>query len=573
MESNYPVDQRYRLEKLVLTNHELVSVFKYEISHNINRPETLQEVHDVRKQLMGLVQEFVISDFKSRGWFNNPEDRISVQSCYSDYNHLHIRMYYKGNNESGLMDQFNVVGERHGDFKVYQSIAYNDSFSQAFPELFQGTEQEQLREKIFVHSFTFQTSEDCNLNCTYCYQLNKTAARMSFDVAKKCIDDMLSGRYEYINQHNSPALIMEFIGGEPLLEINLTRRIYEYFLDESYRLNHPWFRHHRVSICSNGLLYFDRDVQKFFHDYKERISFNISIDGNRDLHDSARIQPNKEGSYDVDTTAYGHYIETFHEFNPGSKMTLAPSNISHLFDSLVNFINLGFKVIHLNCVFEEGWTVEHARIYYEQLLKIADYIIENDLEKLNVAIFQRMKNSNRLDKRSDSNFCGGTGSMLALAPDGTYYPCIRYMPTSLTSDREALPIGDIYRGINTDPRDQEILDAMAKTTRRSQSNDICFDCPIGMGCAWCSGMNHNVYGTWNKRTMFICDMHKIEVLANVYYWNLLNIKHPEYKLGVHKNNVPDKWALEILSQDQLDFLKLLESRSIISDLDNGGNKS
>ena len=71
----------------------------------------------------------------------------------------------------------------------------------------------------------------------------------------------------YINKFNSPAIIIEFIGGEPLLEIKLTRQIYEYFLKRCYELNHPWFKLHRVSICSNGLQYFDQDVQDFFKDY------------------------------------------------------------------------------------------------------------------------------------------------------------------------------------------------------------------------------------------------------------------------------------------------------------------
>ena len=54
-----------------------------------------------------------------------------------------------------------------------------------------------------------------------------------------------------------------------------------------------------------------------------------------------------------------------------------------------------------------------------------------------------------------------------------------------------------------------------------------------------------------------------ESLANVYYWNLLNIRHPEYELGVRKNNVPEEWAKLILSEDELNELHELEIYSMI----------
>ena len=171
---------------------------------------------------------------------------------------------------------------------------------------------EDINREEYVYNFeTFKHTYIANgiltHNCTYCYQFNKTNMKMSFDIAKKFIDDLLSDKYGYINRYNSPAIIIEFIGGEPLLEINLTRKIYEYFLDRCYELNHPWFKLHRVSICSNGLQYFDDEVQSFFKEYSQNISFNISIDGNKQLHDSCRIQPNGEGSYDIDMMALNHF--------------------------------------------------------------------------------------------------------------------------------------------------------------------------------------------------------------------------------------------------------------------------
>lgn len=316
-----------------------------------------------------------------------------------------------------------------------------------------------------------------------CYQLNKTNMRMDFNTAKKFIDELLADHYGYINRYNSPAIIIEFIGGEPLLEINLTRKIYEYFLDRCYELNHPWFTFHRLSICSNGLQYFDQDVQSFFKDYSQNISFNISIDGNKELHDACRIQPNGEGSYDIDMMALNHFNRNYTP-ERNSKMTLAPQNMKYLFDSVVNFIDNGMTCINLNCIFEEGWDQQTALEEYNQLKKLADYLLDNDLDHLYIAIFNE-RQEDMQSKYSDGNFCGGLGSMLSLRPNGQFYPCIRYMPTSVGDNVQDLCIGHVNTGMIGREEGSEVLGMMDRITRRTQSNDICYECPLSNDCAWC----------------------------------------------------------------------------------------
>ena len=398
-----------------------------------------------------------------------------------------------------------------------------------------------------------------------CYQFNKTKTKMTFNTAKKFIDELLADHYGYLNRYNSPAIILEFIGGEPLLEINLTRKIYEYFLEQTYKLDHPWFKLHRVSICSNGLSYFDKEVQDFFKEYAQNISFNISIDGAKDLHDACRIQPNGEGSYDVDMIALNHYNK-HHTPERNSKMTIAPGNLKYLFDSVVHFIQNGMKTINLNCVFEEGWNETTAKEEYYQLKKLADYIVENNLEHIYLSIFSEKQESiNAIS--FDGNECGGTGAMLSLRPNGQFYPCIRYMPSSVGSNVEDLCIGTIDKGIIGRTQNSEILKKLDNITRRSKTNDICFECPIASNCAGCSALGHTVYGTANKKTTFHCIQHIAETLANVYFWNRLLLAHPDYDLDVRKNNVPPSWAKIILDDDELEELRLIELAAIATKLE------
>lgn len=426
-----------------------------------------------------------------------------------------------------------------------------------------------LQENVYNLETTSHTFISGNLsqhNCRYCYETAKKSIVLDFKIAKNFIDKLLNDEYGYVNRYNSPAIILEFIGGEPLLEIKLTRKIYEYFLDRCYELNHPWFNLHRVSICSNGLQYFEKDVQDFFRDYSSNISFNISIDGNKKLHDTCRVQPNGEGSYDIAISALNHYINNYNS-ERNSKMTLAPSNIKYLYESVVDFINKGMRSINLNCVFEEGWDENTALTEYKELCKLADYIIDNELENIFISIFNE-RAEDTSPKENDNNFCGGLGSMLSIRPNGDFYPCIRFMPSSIGDDNETYKFGNVEDGFNDRESGNELLKEMDMTTRRSQSNDICFNCPIGNSCASCSAVGIEYYDTPFKKTTFSCIQNIAEALANVYYWNKLNITHPEYKLGVRKNNVPDEWALIIIDEDELQKLKLIEIQSMVSTIDN-----
>ena len=94
---------------------------------------------------------------------------------------------------------------------------------------------------VMPREVTFIVTEACNLCCTYCYQHNKSQRVMPFDVAKRCVDVLFeedARNSEYINFHDAHGIILDFIGGEPFLEIDLIDKIVDYFLDKARELNH-----------------------------------------------------------------------------------------------------------------------------------------------------------------------------------------------------------------------------------------------------------------------------------------------------------------------------------------------
>lgn len=439
---------------------------------------------------------------------------------------------------------------------------FQDRLARLFPNeaLFPSTSVKKTGDgRKLARTVTFQVTDACNLRCTYCYQIAKCTHRMSFEVAKKFFDMIIEATpedNEYINPENSPGLILEFIGGEPFLEIDLIDQICDYAIGRMINENHPWANRFMISICSNGVLYFDPKVQDFITRRREYLSFSISIDGNKDLHDSCRVFPDGKGSYDIAIKGVKHYRE-FHKGYMGSKMTLAPSNIKYAYDAVSNLIDLEYKDIHLNCVFEEGWTNEDATILYEQLCKIADYLIEDRerFDNIYLSIFDEFLFRPKSGE-SNENWCGGTGAMISCDYKGDIYPCIRYMESSLGDTAEPLRIGNVYDGIMQTEKDIETVRKLRSITRRSQSTDECFYCPIADGCAWCSAYNYQTFGTANKRATYICPMHKARALANAYLWNKGNREfYPERRFKIY---VPKEWALEIISEEEWDKLKKLE---------------
>ncbi len=397
-----------------------------------------------------------------------------------------------------------------------------------------------------TRTITFQITDDCNLCCSYCYQINKGHHKMPFGIAKTLIDELLHNDKlieNYVKSKNSLGVILEFIGGEPLLEVDLIDQIIDYFIEQGIILHHPWIDRFRVSICSNGVLYFTPKVQEFIKKHQTHLSFSISIDGNKKLHDTCRIFPDGTGSYDLAIKAAKHYMK-YYDKNLGSKMTLSIDNINYTFLALVNLWENGYNYIHANCVYEKGWTIEHARVLYNELKKVADYLLNNHLEKIKGASILNLDLSQQKNT-SDQNFCGGDGNMLAVDYKGDLYPCLRYMESSIGQNQSPYIIGNINDGIGYNQQTKDMI-AGLDVSYQSQSPQECLDCPVSSECGWCSAFNYQEFGTINKRTTYTCLMHKARVLANYYYQNKMDGNYP---FLINRQD-----AIDIIGEDETNYL-------------------
>jgi uncharacterized protein len=406
-------------------------------------------------------------------------------------------------------------------------------------------------EGLHCKGITFIVTQQCNLNCTYCYEdheQHNCGQTMDKETAKKAVDfifdeEKINGYYDF--NKDAKGVILEFIGGEPLLEIDLIDYIVTYFLKKAAELDHNWLTDYVITMTSNGVLYNTEKVQNFIRKHKNKVNISISVDGNKELHDSCRVFPDGSGSYDIVEKSVETWIQQ--DSRPQTKMTIAPENIDYLVPAIKNLWDLGIPGVMANCVYEEGWTKEHATKLYNKLKQIADYLIDNNLyNKYYTSLFDEMLGGKVMD--ATTNYCGANGEMLAIDTDGSLAPCLRFFQHSLKNQKQK-NIGNIYDGIN---QDNEFLQKLCSITTNSQSPNKCKKCEISQGCGLCLGYNYDHFGDPNKRATYICIMHQARVLANTYYWNKLY-----NKLNINKKfklNIPKDWALKIISKEEYNNL-------------------
>jgi len=286
---------------------------------------------------------------------------------------------------------------------------------------------------------------------------------------------------------------------------------------ELFRLDHHWFNSYRFSISSNGINYDSEKVQKFIAKNSNHLSVGITIDGTKTKHDLNRIWKGggERGSYEDVVRNIPLWLSQFP--GAGTKVTISTEDIPYICESVIHLYSLGIHEVNINCVFEDVWHDGDDMAFEEQLIQLADAIIDGDYYTDYSCSFFVEQLGKPLDPIVfNQNWCGA-GKMLSVDANGNFYPCTRFAQYSLRN-KKAWVIGNINDGI-----DKNKLRPFLTLDRCTQSREECINCEVAQGCAWCQGENYDAAGTPTiyQRSTAICKMHKARVRANNYYWNKL----------------------------------------------------
>lgn len=302
---------------------------------------------------------------------------------------------------------------------------YNDYVHRLYPG---------VQDRSLVREVTFQITNRCNLCCDYCYEHHKGSEVMSLDTGKRIVDMLIQMWLDdkpgaFINRATK-TIILDFIGGEPLLEPELIGDICEYFFKRCVQTGCKLSSGARISISTNGQNYFEPQVQAFIRRYAPFLSLNVSIDGHKALHDAHRVDAAGNGSFDKALKAY-HAAARFG--GKQTKMTFVPSSFPQISEAILFMLDQNPDFIAANYAYEPIYTPHDASVLYDQLKIVADHLIET--RRVIACSILDHNIGYPVQKQDDKNYCGGSGNMLAFDPQGRAYPCLRYCPISIGEEK------------------------------------------------------------------------------------------------------------------------------------------
>lgn len=219
-----------------------------------------------------------------------------------------------------------------------------------------------------IKKITLILTENCNLNCVYCYEHYKNMGRkmMTFQKAKEIIDTYFADINEY------DGAIVDFFGGEPFVNFQLLKKIYDY-IEQQYHKHMV-----KYAVTTNGTLVHG-DIQEWLRLNKEKIKVSLSLDGNEVMQDLNRPQLDKTGSFDQIDLNF--FLETW-KGECSAKMTVSEYTLPYLAEGVKYIEDLGF---FCNATFAVGpeWEFErNKKILIQQLEVLVDYYSKNEKQQL-----------------------------------------------------------------------------------------------------------------------------------------------------------------------------------------------
>lgn len=338
---------------------------------------------------------------------------------------------------------------------------------------------------------TFQPTNSCNLNCSYCYQNNKGNSKLKLSDAKYFLDKLFQNDKAYFNgflHDDYLNVILDFIGGEATLCIDIIDKIVDYFIENCVKYNKfHWLANCEIWLQTNGTTYFNPKVLEFIEKHHDRLELPITLDGSKACHDACRKYYDGRGSYDDVVRAMKHYISTYHVY-PNTKITISPQNIGCLFEAAKAMMDLGFKRVRLGCVCEDVWEPEHDEIFRQQLQMYYKYVEDNDIDFVMVPY----ANMDIYKPGLTCGTCGCYGNMICLDCTGKLYLCQRFTEICDFADKPKLSIGTVQDGITNDGL--KVIDEIKKARIKTEQTPGCRDCEIGNSCESCPAFNYEHFG-------------------------------------------------------------------------------
>lgn len=282
----------------------------------------------------------------------------------------------------------------------------------------------------FTDLVIFRMTRDCNLNCKYCFMLDKDNYKgelVDFDLFKKIIDKIVHQRV--LNKRQDMQLTLVFHGGEPLM---IGKERLEQYLEYASTQFKEYRIKYNIGMQSNATL-LNEDIAKIMKKYD--MSIGLSFDG---------IAGANKQRTDVKQQVFESKFELLqrYDISYGFIVVVGKHNIDTI-EETKRYLRRMPGIRHYKANYAEDFfnyqtekSIElSGEEFFEKVLKneIEHFLETGELYEyhskaiLDRAIIDILTNhENEAKVGCGTRFCGAGISMIGVNPDGTSHLCDRY---------------------------------------------------------------------------------------------------------------------------------------------------
>ncbi len=292
-----------------------------------------------------------------------------------------------------------------------------------------------------VRHLELMVTHACNLRCRYCYGAaigagsrhlyGEDDADMPWEVARRGVELLLQG------SGRAPRVSLTFFGGEPLLALDLIRRVVPFARAQAEAAGKAI----DLSLSTNGIG-LSAEVVQFL--VANDIGCQVSIDGPAGIHDANRPAASGAGSYAQALPGVRRLLAA----RPGrvtARVTVARALV-HLPEVVEHLLGLGFAAVHVEPALggcgDSAVDAADVATMCEQNEDLARLLVARVRADRVFAYHNLVRHirQSRVVRQRLAHHCGAARTLLAVARDGAFYPCHRFV--GLAEYR----MGDVWSG-------------------------------------------------------------------------------------------------------------------------------
>jgi uncharacterized protein len=198
----------------------------------------------------------------------------------------------------------------------------------------------------FTGLHIFVVTLRCEHSCPYCQVSRQTEDTDAFDMSRNTADKAL----EFVFRSPSPAIKIEFQGGESLLNFDLIR----YIVERAEAINLEAKRNLQFVIATNLAVVTD-EMLGFCRDH--RLHLSTSLDGPQDLHNKNRPRPGRN-SYQRALDGIERARRIVGRGSVTALMTTTAGSLDRVREIIDTYVGLGFTGMFLRPLSPYGFAVK-----------------------------------------------------------------------------------------------------------------------------------------------------------------------------------------------------------------------